>query len=789
MSAVDTSPRARTAAGLSALTGRTGAAVVALVALAALTWLSLWSVTPPAPRGADIPADEFSAARAFGHVERLAAGVHAAGSPAADSVRSYLVDTLRGLGLRTEVQDGVGATDALGDVPAMARVRNVVALLPGTASSGRVFLVAHYDSVQVSYGANDDGSGVAAILEVARILARDDRPRNDVVLVLTDAEEACLCGAEAFVSQHRLAAEGGVVVNLEARGSSGPAVMFETSTGNANLMDTYADVAPYPVATSFAVDVYRILPNDTDFSVFLQASRPAGRGFVGLNAAYIDGSAAYHTPQDNVSTMDRASLQHHGDNALALARGFARADLAEVRTPAGYDATYFPVLGALVQYPGWLVWPVALLALAAVGALAYLVRRRGGTSWRRLAAGFGLALAPLVAAPLLAQLLWVLLVALRPGYAEMIDPWRPGWFRAAVAALVVAAVLAWYALCRRLGGAALTVGALAWLALLGLVFALVTPGGSYLGALPALAGAGAGIAALTVAAPLARLGLAVAGTAVAVVILAPTVLLFFPALGLATGGAAAFFGAMLALAWLPLLDHLLPAPAAGARGRRVAATPPVAAAVLAVVCLIAGLLVDQFDARHPAPTQLMYTLDADAGQARWVSADADPGEWTRRYVTGREKLAAVFPVLGEREYATGPAIVADLAPPTVSVDSDTMVGQRRQLSLTIRSSREVRFVHLYVPAGGPHVTGATVAGREVPGVRDGGPFTLLFHAPPPAGLRVTLLLSAAGQVTVRASDGSDGLTGLPGFRPRPAGVGVEGSHDSELVLISRSYPV
>jgi hypothetical protein len=38
-------------------------------------------------------------------------------------------------------------------------------------------------------------------------------------------------------------------------------------------------------------------------------------------------------------------------------------------------------------------------------------------------------------------------------------------------------------------------------------------------------------------------------------------------------------------------------------------------------------------------------------------------------------------------------------------------------------------------------------------------------------------------------DGSDGLTGLPGFTPRPAGVGVEGSHDSELVLVAKTYTI
>jgi len=43
----------------------------------------------------------------------------------------------------------------------------------------------------------------------------------------------CLCGAQAFVSQHPLGQRPSVVLNFESRGSSGPAVMFQTSAGNA----------------------------------------------------------------------------------------------------------------------------------------------------------------------------------------------------------------------------------------------------------------------------------------------------------------------------------------------------------------------------------------------------------------------------------------------------------------------------------------------------------------------------------------------------------------------------
>jgi hypothetical protein len=316
------------------------------------------------------------------------------------------------------------------------------------------------------------------------------------------------------------------------------------------------------------------------------------------------------------------------------------------------------------------------------------------------------------------------------------------------------------------------------LAVLGVVLAAAAPGGSYLAALPALAGAVAGIVALLARSAVGGLvAFALAG-AVAVVILAPTVLLFFPALGLATGGAAAFFAVLLGLALLPLLDYLY--------GERRSWLPGAVAGVLVVATLAAGLAVDRFDAEHPVPTQLMYTLDTDTGQARWVSAEAEPGEWTSQYVSGREDLAEAFPIL-RNDLATGTAQVANLPPPTVEVLADSTTDGRRTLSLVVRPQRSVRLVYLRVDAP---VVRANVAGRPVESDALGeDSFGILFHAPPPEGLPVIVELAGSGPVQVRAMDGSDGLTGLPGFRPRPEAVGIEGSHDSELVLVARTYTV
>ncbi|MET8123467.1 M28 family peptidase [Micromonospora sp. NPDC005291] len=771
------------------------AAAAALVALAAVGAGSLLDLRTPAPRPVDAPAGEFSASRAYEDVKVIATRSHVAGSPANDQVRAHLEQQLRGLGLETEVQDTVapeaGQLSGAAGGATLARVRNVVARLPGTDSSGRVFLVAHYDSVQTGPGGNDDAAGTSTILEVARALTTGPRPRNDIVFVLTDAEEACLCGASAFAASHPLAADGGVVLNLEARGSTGPVIMFETSRNNAKLVDVFGRAAPHPVGTSFAVEIYRALPNDTDFTAFLDQK------FVGLNSAYIDGGAIYHTPLDTPASMDRGSLQQHGDNALGLAREFGRTDLTDLRS--GHDATYFPVPGGLVRYPGWLTLPLALLAVAAVAALGWLTRRQGRASTGRLAAGFGLALVPIVVAPVAAQLLWLAITTIRPGYAELLDPYRPIWFRLAVLALAAAILFTWYALTRRrIGPAALAVGGLAWLALLGVLLAVAVPGGAYLTTLPALAGALGGLVALRTRQTGPWPVVAVtAAAAVGVIILLPTVVLLFPALGMGMGGVAALVAVLLGLTALPVVDLLHPQ-AGGQRGllalraRRLGVLPAAAAAVAAVVLAGVGLAVDRFDAAHPAPTHLMYAMDAGTGQARWLSHEGDPQPWTDGYVDGVTDVGDDFPGLGDGELRAGPAQSANLPAPKLEVLADASSGGERTLRLRLTPQRAARLATLHVDTSTATVLRAEVAGRSVPVEPREGKwgFGLVFHAPPTEGIEVTLTLRpSAGQVSLRAMDASDGLDALPGFRPRPPAVGVVGSHSSEMLAVARTYPI
>src|SRR5690606_39231039 len=114
-------------------------------------------------------------------------------------------------------------------------------------------------------------SGVATILEGVRaFLESGERPKNDIIILFSDAEELGLNGADLFVREHPWAKEVGLVLNFEARGSGGPSYMLiETNRGNAKLIEGFSRAGvQYPVANSLVYSVYKMLPNDTDLTVF-----------------------------------------------------------------------------------------------------------------------------------------------------------------------------------------------------------------------------------------------------------------------------------------------------------------------------------------------------------------------------------------------------------------------------------------------------------------------------------------------------------------------------------------
>ncbi|MFI0419894.1 M28 family peptidase [Spongiactinospora sp. 9N601] len=752
----------------------------ALVTLAAVIMLAAMTDSIMQPLPASAPAGEFSAERALVHLRKFADRPRPLGGPAGDRARDYLTGRLRAAGLQVEVQRAVGAAPAAG-LASFGQVDNIIARLPGTDPTGTVLLAAHYDSASMGPGASDDGAAVAAMVETVRALRAGGTLRNDLVLLMSDGEEDGVLGAEAFARLHPLGRAGGVLLNWEARGVSGPSLMFETSTNNAGLVKAFLDAVPAPRGDSSMAALYRLLPNNTDFTPLTAA------GFSGLNFAYIQRSAHYHTAADSIANLDRGSLQHHGVNMLALTRGLGGADLRALAT--GHDLTYFRALGAVIAYPGGAVLPLAVLAVLAVAGLVALCRVRRSLSLPRLALAAVSAVVPLLASAALAQGLWSLLVAWRPAYDMMGGLLhRPLPFQAAVACLAAAAVLGWYLSLRRaLGPAAMVAGALVWPAGLGLACAWFVPGAAYLLTLPALVCAlGAAVAVLLRGPAWARVGAATAGPAVAAMLLPSLARNVFDGMGLALGGASALVLALFGLTVLPVAELFKGDP--GVRARRgLTAAVPVAAAVLALVLAGTGLAADRFDADHPGRTHLAYVMDAGTRAAHWVSADADPAEWTRRYVSGHD-TSGLPPGYARGTLWTGPA-------PAITADGPRVTLLERHgdtLTLQVSAGKGARSVTIRLDRPITRVTASAAgfgsAAVPVTGTRTATwPAEIRFRGIPARGARLTVRVAGTGPVRLTAIAETDGLTTVPGFQPRPPGLVTATREDGDLTAVTRTY--
>lgn len=727
------------------------------------------------PARAPVPSSTFSAERAMRHLEQFAREPRPQGSAEGARAERYLAGELRAAGLSVTVQQAVGVHAADG-LATFGRVDNIVATMPGRDSSGTVVLAAHHDSVAMGPGAADDGAAVAAMLETVRALRTGAQLRNDVVLLITDGEENGLLGAEAFLREHPMGSRRGVVLNFEARGVSGPSLMFETSRDNARLVSLFNDTVPNPRGDSSMVEVYRALPNDTDFSLFSEA------GFSGLNFAFIEGAARYHTAGDSIANLDKGSLQHHGENMLTLARALGDADLRTMATD--HDDTYFDVLGMRVSYPNGVVWPLAVAGLLMVVLLTWLARRRELTTVGRVVLATVSAVAPLAAAAGLGQLVWTVLTWARPSYdagGGLLH--RPAAFNVAVIVAAVAALLAWYLLLRRrLGPVALAIGGLTWHALLGMVCAALAPGASFLFTAPALLAAAGASVALLVRRPLWSVVALAAGLVTGSALLPYFAYMVFGAVGLSLAGVGGVFTVLFGLLLLPAVELLLPDP----QPRGLTWATPAIAIVVSAALVAAGLAIDSPDADHPAPTHLAYVLDADTGKASWVSAEQTPSEWTSHYVDTQN--TDTLPAGYQRGTLwTGPAPALEATGPEVTNISKTDT----TITFTVRSTRDAPSITLRLDSP---ITSATAqladqppVSTEVTGTRKNTwPTEIRLRDVPPQGAKITIETKTKSP-RLTAMDETQGLPQIAETTPRPPDTTPSTREDGNQTAVTRTY--
>lgn len=790
---------------------------VLLLGIAVAAW-SAWSAqkTPPA-QPASIAATEFSAARAMQHLTWIAAEPHPTGSAAAARVRDGLVAHLQQAGLQASVQRAHAAAEyGKGDGRGVraANVENVVAVLPGRDRRlPAVLLMAHYDSVAQSPGAADDGLGVAVMLEIARALDKDARQR-DVVFLFTDAEEAGLLGARAFFASHPLAARIGTVINLEARGSSGRAVLFETGPGNAVLLSAFATLAPQPVGNSLTGFVYRYMPNGTDFTV------PAKQGIPGLNFAIIGSQFDYHAATASVANLDPGSVQHMGAQVLPLVRQLATSAalptskrdaiysdlpggwMISVPTWSGWCVLAFGLLVLVVvarratfNQGGWrgvvsgvAWWPLALLSVALAVRVSYRLLGGGDATlvnnrdllaaFSTLAAGEGL-LAIGVVLGLGALMLCkggrkaFAVLALLAGTCASL---RGGLDLIGLVLGVLVALLGWASAGSAVRGEAVRVGALGVAWIIGAAVQVLAPELAPLLLWP-LSAMAALVWLLPAQAPLrvACVFVAAVTTAFALAHVFHFALQLFEAVGFGTPEVLA-----LPFAWLAAL--LLPWVRVADGSGRMLVGVAIATLLVAAGVLTAASFTRSDPQRYPELSQVIFVADPEDSQYHRVSVLPQLSDWSRSVLgAGKgEPVRIPFPTLDlTGAFATPTKAIANAEPVRFESSQDAATGQTVLRILAPAGTRDLR-VRLKSSGVVPKVQ---LQGEEVPLLDEAARWSRLrWQAPGPDGIELRWPANS-GAVEVQVAAGIDGwprdAVPLP---VRPADVVPWGTSDMTWVL-------
>ncbi len=673
---------------------RRGTVVTALALSMLIFGLQIFSSRFPSPRPDDAPADEFSAGRAADVLgELLAENVpHPVGSAENRRVKERIVVRLEALGAIVEEQRTVGCHRR---VPRCAFVENVLAKIPGRGPGPAVLLMAHYDSVPMSPGAGDDGAGVAALLEVARILAAEAPFRNPVILAFTDAEELGLLGAEAFFGQHPWAEEVGVVLNVEGSGSEGESLLLRTGPDSRWVVDAFRRSVRHPSAFSVADEVFKHMPNDTDFSVAQRAGLP------GIDFSFAGERNHYHSPLDTLENLSRVTLQHHGENVLPLTRELASMDLTG---HAGGDKLYHS-LGQVMT----ITWnqgnnvPLAVLGFLLLAAAAVTVVRGGETSGRRIAVGT-LASLLTVLAVVLFNLGVFKVLALLNG-TTVAWPAQEWPFRLCLAATTLAAALTvTWALGRFLDFWSSLLGAWIFYLLLAAASVAYLPVAANLFLIPVL-GSGLLIVALALWRQLRhrREALAILTLAMATLFTLKPAALFEQTQGYQLIVATFPFVALYVVALHPLL-----------RCADVRPWKPLLASVAVLgVGMVCATALPLYSEWRPQLLNVLHVEDHDQGQAHWMIYSSNPVPPAMADVADfRRPETSILPWSERTDRPVAVAPVTGDAAPVLTVTASPEVEEGRRLSLHLESLRGARHVQLMIPESAG-LRSATLAGQSL----------------------------------------------------------------------------
>jgi len=659
---------------------------LSLLVLVALVYFSFHVLIPTKISSLDTPETEFSTARALLHLEKISEKPHYIGSEAHNEVREYLLTQLELLGLEPQVQEGFTLNKKWS---VLSKPKNILARIPGKERGKALMLLSHYDSAphSFSHGASDAGSGIVAILEGIRAyLASGEVPKNDIIILFSDAEEIGLMGAKLFVEEHPWAKEVGLVINFEARGSGGPATMIlETNGGNATLVKEFIKANPsHPVASSLMYSVYKLLPNDTDSTVFREEGDIDSFFF-----AFIDDFYDYHTANDRFENLDRNTLEHQGSYVMAILNYFTKSDLSHLKAEEDFIYFNFPFL-KMVSYPfSWIV-PMLILSWFLFFGIVFFGIAKAILSKKAIFKGLLRFVGVLVLCGLLAFFGWKAILKIYPGYEEILHgfTYNGHLYIAAFVSLTLAICFWFYRnYHHKEDTASLGVGSLFLWMLINTALAIYLKGAAFF-IIPVF------FALLSLFiwivreknSPLVFILLATP----AVFVFSPLIQFFPVGLGLKMLFVSAIF-TVLVFGLLSLLFISF-------RNKRTFAFVFL---LIAIVFFIGAHFKSDFTENQQKPNSLVYFYDADTDESFWTTYDHTLDEWTKNYLDKNvNKASDVISNVTSSKYSTSYTF-AKKAPkqkvplPEIYMQKDTVIGSYREVRFTIHPQRKVNRLTLF----------------------------------------------------------------------------------------------
>ncbi|WP_223032161.1 M28 family peptidase [Hanstruepera marina] len=651
--------------------------IIAFLLIALAIYWSFSVLLPNTISDIDTPDSKFSTHRALVHLKAISKQPHYVGNANHSEVRNYLISELKKLGLETQVQEGY----SMGPWGNLSKAKNILARIKGRDSGKALLLLSHYDSnPHSSFGASDAGSGIVTILEGVRaFLTENKTPKNDIIILFSDAEELGLNGADIFVNQHPWAKDVGLVLNFEARGSGGPSYMLiETNQGNASLMKHFVEANPeYPVANSLAYSIYKMLPNDTDLTRFREDG-----DIDGFNFAFIDDHFDYHTALDTYERLDRNTLEHQGSYLMPLLYYFADADLTDIKN--NEDHIYFNVpLFKTVIYPFSWIMPMLILSIVLfVGLIVYGLKKES-LSLNQIGKGFIAFFTALILSAASGFVLWKLLLKLYPQYQDMLHgfTYNGHTYIAAFTCLALAiCFMVYHKFYASENTASLLIAPLAfWIVICGIV-ALALKGASFF-IIPVLFGLLSLLVLIRQKEPniyvLVFLSLPV------ITIMAPLVKMFPVGLGLKI----LFVSCVLVVLIFGLTISVF---GSFPKKNRLAYL----FLSLTIACLAVSHGRASFSEDRPKPNSLLYVLNANNQSAVWATYDNVLDDWTKAHLTDNPEPASELQenTIGSK-YKTGftftnKAELKSLPEPSITILQDTVIGDNRDIVVQIKSNRQ-----------------------------------------------------------------------------------------------------